>query len=63
MPNGSLGGWGSPDPPVCTVGISIAASTLVGRYVGAEDRPAAERSFRSSLLLGAILGGVVAVLF
>jgi MATE family multidrug resistance protein len=45
------------------VGISIAASTLVGRYVGAKDCAAVERSFRSSLVLGCVLGGVVAALF
>jgi MATE family multidrug resistance protein len=45
------------------VGISTAAATLVGRYVGAEDLDAAETSFRSSLVLGGLLGGLVAVLF
>ena len=45
------------------VGIAIAAATLVGRYVGARDHAAAVRSFRSSLLLGAVLGSAVAVLF
>jgi MATE family multidrug resistance protein len=45
------------------VGIAIASATLVGRYVGAGDHAAAVRSFRSSLLLGALLGSAVAVLF
>lgn len=45
------------------IGISVASATLVGRYVGAEDRPGVRRSFRSSLVLGAGLAGVVAVLF
>jgi MATE family multidrug resistance protein len=45
------------------IGISIASSTLVGRYVGAGDHPGVRRSFRSSLLLGVGLAGVVAVLF
>jgi MATE family multidrug resistance protein len=45
------------------IGISIASSTLVGRYVGAGDRPAVRRSFRSSLVLGGGLAGIVAVLF
>jgi MATE family multidrug resistance protein len=45
------------------VGISVAASTLVGRYVGARDPEAASRSFRSSLLLGAMLAAAVGVLF
>jgi multidrug resistance protein, MATE family len=44
------------------LGLSAAASTLVGRYVGAQDREAAERSFRSSLLLGAMLSGLVGLL-
>ena len=43
-------------------GISIGAATLVGRYVGADDEAAAERSFRSSLWLGTWLGlGIAAV--
>jgi MATE family multidrug resistance protein len=45
------------------VGISIAATTLVGRYVGAEDPEAVARSFRSSIVLGVGLGGLVALLF
>ncbi len=45
------------------IGVSIAAATLVGRYIGADDLPAASRSFRSSIALGAVLAGVVAVLF
>jgi MATE family multidrug resistance protein len=45
------------------VGISIAAATLVGRYVGARDPSAVEQSFRSALVLGIGLGGVVALLF
>ena len=45
------------------VGISVAASTLVGRYVGARDLEGARRSFRSSLTLGVLLGIVVAALF
>jgi len=45
------------------VGIEIAASTLVGRYVGAGDPEAAVRSLRSSLQLGAILAGAIAVAF
>ena len=45
------------------VGISIASSTLVGRYIGADDPEAAKRSFRTSLQLGIGLGGVIAVLF
>jgi MATE family multidrug resistance protein len=45
------------------VGIAIAAATLVGRYVGARDHEAAVRSFRSALLLGALLATGVAALF
>jgi MATE family multidrug resistance protein len=45
------------------IGISIAASTLVGRYKGAGDPAAVQRSFASSLTLGVGLAGLVALLF
>ena len=45
------------------VGISIATAILVGRYIGAGDKPAVTRTFRSSLLLGISLGLVIAVVF
>jgi MATE family multidrug resistance protein len=45
------------------VGIGIAAATLVGRYVGARNHEAAARSFRSALVLGAVLASAVALLF
>ena len=45
------------------MGISMAAATLVGRYVGARDADAVERSFRSSLALGCGLGLGIAVLY
>jgi MATE family multidrug resistance protein len=45
------------------VGVSIAASTLVGRYVGAEDLRSARRSFRSSIQIGLLLSGGIALLF
>jgi MATE family multidrug resistance protein len=45
------------------VGISIAASTLVGRYAGAGNPGAANRSFASALRLGIGLAVIVAVLF
>ena len=45
------------------VGISVATSTLVGRYIGARALDAARRTFRSALLLGAILSSAVGLLF
>ena len=45
------------------VAISVACSTLVGRYIGAQDLDAAERSLRSSLSLGMVLAGLVATVF
>jgi MATE family multidrug resistance protein len=45
------------------IGISIAASTLVGRCVGAGDNAGAERAFRSSLVIGLGLSGFIALLF
>jgi MATE family multidrug resistance protein len=44
-------------------GISIAAGALVGRYIGARDIAAAERSHRSALKLGLALAALVAVVF
>jgi multidrug resistance protein, MATE family len=44
-------------------GISIAAGALVGRYLGARDLEAAERSYRSAMKLGFVLAAGVAVLF
>jgi MATE family multidrug resistance protein len=45
------------------VGISVAASTLVGRYVGAREPESANRSFRTSIHLGVALAVVVAIVF
>ena len=45
------------------IGVSIAASTLVGRYVGAGDREAVKRSFGSALTLGVGVATLVAALF
>jgi MATE family, multidrug efflux pump len=44
-------------------GISTAASTLVGRYIGAGRLERIDRSFKSSIVLGGILGGAIALLF
>jgi MATE family multidrug resistance protein len=44
-------------------GIAIAASTLIGRHVGAERPGAAERTLHSGLGLGAVIAAVVALLF
>jgi MATE family multidrug resistance protein len=44
-------------------GISIASGALVGRYVGAKDPVAAERSHRSAMKLGLGLAAAVAALF
>ncbi|MBW2231540.1 MAG: MATE family efflux transporter [Deltaproteobacteria bacterium] len=44
-------------------GLGIALSTLVGRYIGANDTASAERSFRSARVLTLALSGIVAVLF
>jgi MATE family multidrug resistance protein len=43
--------------------ISIAAGTLVGRYIGARDLEAAERSYHSAQVLGLVLAAGVAILF
>jgi MATE family multidrug resistance protein len=45
------------------IGLSIAVSTLVGRYLGAGDIASAERSFRSGIVLCLGLGGLIALLF
>src|SRR5260221_10512391 len=44
-------------------GISIASGALVGRYVGARNFSAAERSHQSALRLGLLLAVLVAGLF
>ncbi len=46
-----------------SIGLSIAASTLVGRYIGARDNPAAWRSFWSAEKMVVVLAGSVALLF
>jgi multidrug resistance protein, MATE family len=45
------------------IGIATAAATLAGRFTGAGDHPAVERSFRSSLALGALLSSGLAVVY
>lgn len=45
------------------IGLSIAVSTLVGRYIGARDIASAERSFRSGVVGALVLGGLIALLF
>jgi len=45
------------------IGLGIAVSTLVGRYIGARDPASVERSFRSGLALSGVLAGVIALLF
>lgn len=45
------------------IGISVAAATLVGRYVGAKRPVAAIAAFRSSLVLGGIMALAVATIF
>ena len=45
------------------IGLSIAVSTLVGRYIGAGDLESAERSYRSGAVLCLILAGLIALLF
>lgn len=44
------------------IGIGLAATTLVGRYKGAGDLVAAERTYRSALKLAVGLAGAVAAL-
>ena len=43
------------------IGISVASSTLVGRYIGARDIRAARQSFRSSQKFAAVLACLIAI--
>lgn len=45
------------------VGISIATTTLVGRYIGSGEIDLVARSLRSSMLLGGVLAATIAALF
>jgi MATE family multidrug resistance protein len=44
-------------------GISTAAATLVGRYIGAGRLERIDRSYGSAIVLGGLLGGGIAVIF
>jgi MATE family multidrug resistance protein len=45
------------------VGIAIATTTLVGRYIGSGQLEYVARSLRSSMLLGTMLAAIIAALF
>jgi len=45
------------------VGISIATTTLVGRYIGAGQPDFVAKSLRSSMMLGSLLAAFIAALF
>jgi MATE family multidrug resistance protein len=45
------------------IAIALAAGTLVGRYIGANDLAAAERSYRSAQMLCLGVSALVAILF
>lgn len=45
------------------IAIGLASGTLVGRYIGARDLGAAERSYRSAQMLGLGISALVAILF
>jgi len=45
------------------VGISIATTTLVGRYIGAQQLEFVAKSLRSSMILGSALAAFIAALF
>jgi len=44
------------------IGIGIAVSTLVGRYIGAEDLESVEKSFRSGIGLALVLAALIAAI-
>lgn len=45
------------------IGLEVAATSLVGRYVGARDSAAVRRSVRSTMIVGFVYSLVVAVMF
>jgi len=45
------------------IAIGLASGTLIGRYIGARDLGAAERSYRSAQMLGLGVSALVAILF
>jgi putative MATE family efflux protein len=48
---------------MASYGVAVAATTLVGQYLGAGDHAAARRSVRSCLVLVSVLTGVMGVSF
>jgi Na+-driven multidrug efflux pump len=45
------------------IGLATAVQTLVGRYIGADDREHGDTAFRSGLKLAVLLAGGIALLF
>jgi MATE family multidrug resistance protein len=45
------------------IGLGTAVQTLVGQYIGADDRQHGDTAFRSGLKLAAVLAGGIALLF
>lgn len=45
------------------IGISAAGSTLVGRYIGAQDKASARQSFRSAEKMAGLLGVLIAIVY
>lgn len=45
------------------IGISAAGATLVGRYIGAQDKASARRSFASSVKMAGFLGVLIASVY
>jgi MATE family multidrug resistance protein len=45
------------------IGLATAVQTLVGQYIGADDREHSDTAFRSGLKLSVLLAGAIALLF